>query len=221
MREKPKTSRWTIARSIGCLLLLFTMSSALVAAYYSIDKHDAFFISAAELKNPIHRLSPPSTSHDKTGNPAERFGFEAHHISPGFGTVFGYRFHSIGETNMIDDEHYLKITIWVAPTFQHASVYTLGESDNVHAIYSYGGSAWPRRDCSGEIRRGILDIKRIGRGYRVSIRGEIEPQIDPRPQNRCSRRVVEKEFFATRIGHSHLTPWLGRPGAHPYDETYR
>ena len=209
-----------LAKAAGVLAGIICTLIAAALAYASIDRTDEFFVVRGALAAPDY-LSSLEASPDHEASKREKFGVMAHRIANGSGMVFAYRFYTNGSPLVIDDEGYEKATVWLPN--QNSSLpaeIQLNDSRSVMAIYSRGGSAWPRAGCSGHIRDGFVRVKPRGLRVHVEISGVLHPQGNFRIAQ-CEAKKIHLEFEAKEIAVSDLTPWLGRPGPYPYAETYR
>jgi len=190
-------------------------------AYTAIDKEDRFYLVDAEPSDPDYLFTLDADS-EKSSLDRERFGFAVHRLKRGMGVVFGYRFYSSGSVTVIDDELYRKVTIWIqsgAP--QSQTELNLRDRAKAIVMFSRGASAWPRNDCSGYVSSGSLRVEHRGARYAVSVHGQLEPHGNSEVWKNCIPQRVDVEFEARQRSFDQLTPWLGLPGSHPYDETYR
>jgi hypothetical protein len=190
-------------------------------AYAAIDKEDTFYLADAEPSD-ANYLFNLDADPEKSSLDRERFGFAVHHVKRGRGVVFGYRFYSNGSVMTIDDELYRKVTVWLpsgAPLI--ATEFNLADRASAVVMFSAGGSAWPRNDCSGYVSSGALRVEQRSARYAVSVHGQLEPRDNSDVWRHCTQQPVNLEFDAGQITFEQLTPWLGKAGSHPYDETYR
>lgn len=190
-------------------------------AYAAIDKEDTFYLVDAEPSD-ANYLFLLDADPQKSSIDWERFGFAVHRVKRGKGVVFGYRFYSNGSVMAIDDEVYRKVTVWLpsgAPIV--GTEFNLADRSNAVVMFSAGGSAWPRNDCSGYVSSGTLRVEPGSGGYAVSVDGQLEPRGNSDVWGHCTQQPVTLEFDARQIAFEQLTPWLGNAGVHPYDETYR
>jgi hypothetical protein len=204
------------------VIAVAVLAGGVLLAYAAIDKEDRFYLVNAEPADPNYLYSldvdPQKSSLDR-----ERFGFAVHRLKRGRGIVISYRFYSNGSIWAIDDETYRKLTVWIpsgAP--QSPMVLDLADRANAVVMFSRGGSAWPRNDCSGYVSSGALRVGHRGGRYVVSVHGELEPRgnSDVFKKN-CVPQPVDLEFEASELSFEQLTPWLGIAGSYPYAETYR
>ena len=214
---------WTL-RLVGAfavLVVLTFIGMGSLLAYRSIDKEDGFFVRNAALLDPNYLISRET----RPRQPSELYesaGVSAHRLKLSPGVVLGYRFYSGGDPLSVDDETYVKITVWLPHELpQTTTEVALGDASRALVIYSRGGSAWPERGCSGFVNSGRLRIAAVGKRYSVSVVGRLEHRAVHLEAPHCTTEPVEVVFEAAEIPFAQLTPWLGREGSHPYDETYR
>lgn len=220
---------FTILRWAFRAFLLLLALLVLLLIYKSFSRTDSFHIEHAQLadQDGLHyleaRLAQQSALY--TASPPvkhqEWFGFMLHHIQPGQGAILAYRKFDPGGVLTHDDESYAKLTVWLPDGLPTKPLkVTLTPQSRIQAVFSNGGSAWPRHDCTVALTQGILQITPTGSHYTVDYLGNIalQPQVNPE----CERpSIVRQEFTTSALSLSELTPWLGKPGEHPYDETYR
>lgn len=186
--------------------------------YANRDQVSSFYVVDAELSDPIF-LDKLDRSSGMNDIGRKDFGFGAHRLKSGRGLVLAHRAFSVGST-AIDDESYMKLTVWVPVITLPTSRQTLRFSDQALMVYSSGGSAWPRNDCSGYIQ-GHIDITPQGNMLNVSVDGEFKPKGNSPILDHCKSRSVLLEFRAAPERFDRLTPWQGGTGGtHPYHETY-
>ena len=208
--------------SLSSAIIVVITAAGFLYLYASTDKEDSFFLLNAELANAnyLREFTPrsPAFSPDEE----EQLIVHSHRLKPGRGSIFGYRFYSNGSLSMIDDEHYRKITIWIAaPLPSLPATIALSDDSAAVAIFTSGGSAWPRAGCAGYLSPGEIGIARNGRSYVVRLHAELTPIPDSTWLPSCGAESVQLTFKASEINSEDVTPWLGTRGAHPYDETYR
>jgi len=210
-----------LLRVIAILLAILILAIAALSIYAAIDKEDSFFVSGAALENPGWLGEVDAHRNDGFQARREYLSVYAHRIKQGIGTVLGYRLYSNGSLLAIDDESYIKLTIWVSERTpaQHAE-YDLSDRDRIVAIYSRGGSAWPAFGCAGFIARGKVTIEGGDGAKRVDVAGVFEP-MESASDEHCRQAEFVQTFTATKMDLSKITPWLGKAGNHPYRETYR
>lgn len=178
---------------------------------------DTFFVDDAELADAdyLRTLKPRVRGELET-----RYGVQAHRIEPGVGTVLGLREFNPGGWSIIDDETFLKVTIWArAPV--SGDVPLDGLSSDVVVLYTRGGSAWPETSCSGYVTGGTLRIEPRGAATWVRVEGILSVASTHQGRRDCDGRAVVAEFEAREIDVGELTPWLGKEAEHVYRETYR
>lgn len=231
-----------ILKIVGILLAVIALGLAGLFVYASIDKTDKFYLTDAELLNPNYLYELEDKLRDKEPKyeilPDNTYELEdkltkykvlhdnpsvyIHRIKQGKGVVLAYRWYSNGDIFAIDDEKFEKITIWLSnAVLQNNMKVTFGDTSRIIGVYTKGSSAWPQAACSGYITSGELIINRSVSGYRVNISGQLLPTPSSISGKWCSPQKIDKEFIAKKIEHVNITTWLGKPGKHPYDETYR
>lgn len=212
---------WILAKTIAALAVIALLGLGGLLAYSSIDKEDQFFVRDAAPVDPNYLAAIESWMRQESDF-HEPTGIYAHRLKHAPGMVFGYRFYSNGSLSKIDDETYKKLTVWLGDGASPLPAETkLGDTTRVLVIYSHGGSAWPEGDCSGFVTTGSLRIAPSGKHVSVSVAGEFKPRGNRHKASYCKTEHVEFSFEASEITVAQLTPWLGREGTHPYDETYR
>ena len=210
-----------IAKTIAAVIVIALLGFGGLLAYESIDREDQFFVLDAAPVDPNHLAAIESWTRQESDF-YEPTGIGAHRLKRAHGLVFGYRFYSNGSLSRIDDETYKKLTVWLVDGAPQLPVDSrLGDTARVLVIYSHGGSAWPERGCSGFVTTGSLRVTPAGKHVSVNVAGEFEPRGNHHKSNYCKAEHVEFSFQASEITVAQLTPWLGREGTHPYDETYR
>ena len=206
---------------LGTALIGFLgQSSAVFLVCEATDREDSFVLRNVELNDFNHLRKLEGLSERELGGPPEQLPVAAHRLKRGSGTVFAWRFYSNGKLSVIDDEDYRKITIWIPgspPT--SPSTLALGDESKVILISSIGGSAWPRSECCGYGTSGTITITPSWRGLAITVDAQITPVGSKSRQ--CTLNRVNRTFTAREIAFDDLTPWLGKAGRHPYDETYR
>jgi hypothetical protein len=213
-----KVMKWlliAVGSVIGVMVLL--MIAATIAAM--IDNEDTFYVRHAQFVNSnylseLEALRLSQTRVEEEGTPH----VYAHRLTHGSGTVFGYRFYSAGQVGVIDDEHYRKLTIWVAEELPSRATLDLADATKIIAIYGYGGAAWPRSGCAGRIRVGNVRFDRNGGEVSVHVVGTFMP--DKVGRRTCEAEAIDLTFEAREMLIEDLTPWLGVAGRHPYRETH-
>jgi hypothetical protein len=187
--------------------------------YASTDKEDRFYVVGAELSDPDYLRSLDENTSSQPYD-VKHFGVSAHRLKRGTGIVFGYRFFSGGSVTIVDDEAYRKLTAWI-PGDTSSSEFNLADSERAVVLYSRGGSAWPRGDCTGRVATGSLHIERRGETYSVAVHGQLMVTPQGASGKRCAAQPVDIEFTAHPLSIDRITPWLGAEGRHIYEETYR
>jgi hypothetical protein len=214
----------TILKLSGAFFLLLISAIIALEIYTSIDKLDTFYLKNAQFSNfdYLTSLDKKIENKDDLDSLREKLNVYVHRISNGDGIIFAYRWYTNGNTMIIDDEGFKKITIWIAkePESFPAS-FKFSSKQNVKAAYTSGGSAWPRSACSGYIESGTLSINKSGSSYAVKIEGTFGPAGSSSLGDYCKEQDINYEFTASELEFFELTPWLGLKGDHPYAETYR
>lgn len=213
----------TIKIIITIVVIVIIVSSAFIYHIHS-DRADTFYLLDASLINPKYLSEVEDRLAKIDGHKVLRETplVNAHRLKRGDGVIFAYRSFSEGEIQVIDDEHFEKITIWL-PEFpsERVSYIDMSNRAQVIIVYTVGGSAWPESACSGYLNSEQLTIRRKDKQFVVTLEGNLYPIGMAIWSDWCTLKVIEKEFEATEIGHHELTTWLGNPGSHPNDETYR
>lgn len=186
--------------------------------YANRDQVGGFYVLDAELRDPTY-LDRLDQSPGKSDIDREEFGFNVHRLKIGRGLVLAHRAFSGGST-AIDDESYMKLTVWIPAGTLPTGKQKLHTSGQALIVYSSGGSAWPRNDCSGYVN-GRIDIVPQGDSLKVKVEGEFQPKGNSTVWDHCKPRSVVLEFRAAPERFDRLTPWQGGIGSgHPYDDTY-
>lgn len=188
--------------------------------YISIDKEDSFHIKGAEFSNfnYLVELDKKLKMKDAPLHVKGDVNVYIHRLSKGKGFILAYRWFSSGDTMIIDDEVFEKLTIWLKDLPASFPInYDFTTTNNIKAAYTSGGSAWPKHNCSGYIESGKMTLDKFGDSYSVKISGTVYPA----GSSYCEEKEIDLEFFTKEIKFSELTTWLGLEGEHPYDETYR
>lgn len=211
MKRFLKTTLQIIAVVILVLLaiIFFPLLLSIIVPGYN---HDAYRIDNAEFhQTTFGNLATREEVISQTATYPE-FGFSYHAIKPGTGTIIAIR-SFFDEIIIQDEERYEKITIWL-PEYKDGT-YDLSQSDII-AYHSRGGSAWPRNDCSAQIKSGTLKIE----SRKVSLNTSF---ICQRYGGKAIAKVEIKESWKLKsIPVTDVNFWIGKPGAeHPYAETYR
>lgn len=207
-----------LLKAVAGVALLVAVWGGVLCVRATLDREDAFYLANAQLADPdyLDKLRP---------KPAElvrqtEFGFMAHRIAHGTGTVIGHRVYSGGKFHVVDDETYRKTTIWIkGPVPESGLVASLRDTAKVLVLHSQGGSAWPAQDCSGVVEYGNLQVRKDGDAFEVTLLGTFDPRTGRFPST-CNTEAIDVQFKARPIAFDQLTPWLGTAGEHPYAETY-
>jgi len=185
-------------------------------------REDAFFVRDAELERADYLRSLDLRTQDERASDRDRFGVFAHRVQSGHGTILAVRRFDAGNRFTVDDETFLKVTVWLRSALSSKrSVIDLAQSQDAIAVYSRGGSAWPQNTCSGYLASGSIAIEQSGRKYKIKMRSTLDPSGNRGVWDTCHPAPVDVEFLAVQTQVDRLTPWLGSAGAHIYDETYR
>jgi len=191
-----------------------------VGLYLNRDRESNFYLVNAELVD-IGYLDKLQTDLDGSDPFREGlgFGFSAHRLKAGYGTVLAYR-HFSGGSSGVDDETYQKLTVWLRTPAATATRQSLRVPEQGVVLLSSGGSAWPRNDCSGYVN-GVVEFTPLGLEIDVRIKGSFEPRGHRDIWHTCKPREFTLQFLAAPAHLRDLTPWQGGAGAaHPYVETY-
>ena len=205
--------------AIGAVVASLLVAVGAFSVYAKIDKEDGFYLKGAELADP-DLLASLERSPDRDEPYRDRFGFQVHRLREGDGTVFGHRRYSNGDLLRIDDETYLKLTVWIRSGALPSEIDLEGGED-VIVVLSRGASAWPRNDCSGHVSSGFVRLEPERGGYRVTVDGAMTPLGNPGYVPECAAAPVRLAFRAEETAIGRLSPWLGAAADHPYRETYR
>lgn len=211
--------RFSLYGLIGLLAVAATLFA--LALYLSRDRDSAFYVLNAELEDIgyLDRLHLALQGGDPFREDVG-FGFSAHRLKAGQGTVLSYRHFSDGSFAAIDDEHYEKLTIWLRSPASISARQSLRIPEQGVVLLSSGGSAWPRHDCSGHIK-GVVELAPLGSGVSVRIQGGFEPRGIRDLGRTCKPREFTLQFQAGPVRLQDLNSWQGGAGAaHPYEETY-
>jgi hypothetical protein len=190
--------------------------------YGARDREDGFYLQNAELVDPdfLKRLLNASARDPSVlGSRPPVF---AHRLKQGRGVVFGYRWYSNGRIDIVDDELYLKLTVWFPDGMppENADI-SLNHRSHAIVVFTSGSSAWPKYACSGYISPGWVRIANDEGSYRVEVHGTLRPSTKVPGLNQCSPARIDRDFLTHEIAYAELTPWLGRAGSQPLEETYR
>jgi len=207
-----------VSAAAGIIVLLFVG----LVVYGATDKEDTFLLHDAEFADAtfLQRLAAedPEEAH-RHGN----FSVYSHRLKRGTGTAIGFRTYSPGSFSVIDDESYRKITVWIANAGSGSSLEVpLGDDSRARLVVTQGGSAWPGIECTRVATAGFVRVEPLGKRSKVTIHADAM-RAQPISSRRCAAdgERLDLSFVAKEIGFDDLTPWLGREGRHPYDETYR
>lgn len=211
--------KWAIL-GIAVPVASLVVGAVALVLYASIDKEDAYIFPDATLVDPNYLDWLEDVTRSRVQR-REDFPVYAHRIRPGRGSVIAYRSYSNGSLAMIDDESYRKLTLWVPEGVGEGGRWPIGGEGGVKAVYTQGGSAWPRSACAGYIVSGHLDVAKELFGYLVTVEGVFQPRGNVVSRKSCVERGFHSRFEARLQDVSGLTPWLGKASTHPYDETYR
>ncbi len=222
----PRTRR-PLARRILRGLAFFVLALVALAAvlvglvlYGSRDRDHDFYLLHAELRDREH-LEKLDKDTQKDDYRWEAFGYQVHRLMAGRGLVIAHRHYSSGEAFLIDDETYSKLTIWLAEDVPLTGKRVLKTPEMALVVYSSGGSAWPRNDCSGHLQ-GSVELTPVTRGIDVRVNGTFSPSGARKLGDYCKPHDVSLRFLARPARLPDLTAWDGNASGspHPYDETY-
>lgn len=200
--------------------ILLTMGACGVLSACSI-REDAFVVADAELVDPAYLTTLDRRAEaDAARDRDRRYGVSAHRLRAGRGTVIGYRRFDQGDWTAVDDESFLKITLWLPHDAPHRASIPLADARQVVAVYSAGGSAWPQAGCSGYLRPGSATLTPQGADWEVRLEARLVPSGNAAYRG-CEPRDVHMTFTAAPLDIATLTPWLGSASEHVYEETYR
>lgn len=181
-------------------------------------REDGFFVHGAALADPAYLARLDARAGTRSSTDDSAMGLFAHRLTAGTGTIVAYRFYSPGSVIAMDDEVFDKLTIWFRSTVPAAGAIAI--DDSVVVVYTRGGSAWPRSACSGTLESGEITITPKGGRLDVVVAGPITQAGNHNPEW-CRLGNIRVAFTASERSFKSLTPWLGRAGDHPYDESYR
>jgi hypothetical protein len=215
---------WKIVLATEFFVIILIVSIPFFIVFLNADKIDTFYILNASLRNPeyLYELENRLAKEDAYRVLDETPSVYAHRLKRGGGTILAYRWFSRGGSYVMDDERFEKITIWLPELpSERVSTFDISDRTSVIVVYTKGASAWPDIACSGYLNAGQLIVRRKGKRLVVTVEGTLQPLAVLAFANPCNSRTIENEFHATEIDHHELTTWLGKPGSHPYYETYR
>jgi hypothetical protein len=208
------------------LVTLPVVAFVALSIYTSIPKTDTFYLPNADFAD-ANYLDKLQYQLEATGGSYRSFlsgssTYYAHRIGPGRSTILALRWYSAG-TAAIDDESFEKLTISAPALREHKHYeFKVEPSTEVQALYSKGGSAWPTNVCTWKLAGGQLEIDATSEQYVVHISGNLVPGVKSGWPEWCGKlQTLDRTFNAYPTELAKLTPWLGRPGNHPYDESYR
>ena len=189
---------------------------------------DTFFLRGAALSDPAYLQTLDLRSEDERAIDREHPGVFAHRISRGEDFILAYRLFAEGppaapgQYRSTDGEGFEKLTISMPANMPEAGgTVDLGSRQDVVIVYTVGGSAWPHSACSGLVSAGTLELAQVGPKWSVKLHGILRPTGNRSVSKSCGESAIDKEFSASEYSFNQLSPWLGRPGSHVYDETYR
>ena len=218
VRRVVKALLWSLAAIVGLLVLLIGARFA----YLAIDKEDTFVLQNSEFDNFNYLRQIESSKGGARLSHPKHLPVYVHRLKRGSGTIFAYRFYSDEDVLTIDDEAYQKVTIWIPGTLPNSAIdLTLGDESKCLLVFSRGGSAWPKSECSRYGTSGTVKVEPIGRHFKITIHAEVTPTENARAHGDCESDRMDMTFKAKEIAFENLTPWLGIAGRHPYHETYR
>jgi hypothetical protein len=191
---------------------------ALLAFAGCTRREDTFYIQDAALSDSRFLDRLQQVSPRERHRPDTPRSVAAHRIGTGAGTIYAYRSYDGGSPNIIDDEHFLKLTVWSESPA--AGAFPLeAQGEHLIVVYTRGGSAWPDSACSGYVTGGSLAVVRDGDEVRVHVRGTLQARASEMRTN-CQGRPIDIEFVTRPLPLDRLTPWLGAASDHVYRETY-
>lgn len=214
----------SILKIAGALLVLSCLLICSSCIHWIIKQTDTFYLMNAELENPglLYEIEKELQKDNDSQISHKKLTVHAHRIKKGDGIILGYRKFDGGWMFIMDDERFEKLTIWLPDNqIQKEKVYDLEDSENILALYTEGSSCWFLNTCSGYLKTGTVKIKRSGKSYRVEVDGILELHGTLKSHDWCKSKPVKMVFNAGKIEHDSLTPWLGKEGRTPIDETYR
>lgn len=207
---------------LGLLALAIVVAVMFVVGlYWNRDRESTFYLVDAEFVDIgyLDKLQSDLQASDPFREDLG-FGFSAHRLTSGQGTVLAYRHFSEGDVLAVDDETYRKLTVWLPPSVSMAAKQSLRIPEQGIVLMSSGGSAWPSGDCSGYIN-GVVELTPVGAEIDVRIQGRFEPRGNRNVGHVCKPREFALQFQAGPARLQDLRPWQGGAGAsNPYDETY-
>ncbi|SMC26150.1 hypothetical protein SAMN02745857_02373 [Andreprevotia lacus DSM 23236] len=217
---------WRIALSVGRIVLALLLCLAALLAWRYWPRADAFYLTQADLADRNY-LQTRARLLDQAGGGTAGFDLSrayssvfAHRITSGQRWVIGYRQYQAGSPLWTDSAGFRKLTI-VVPPLKFGSVQTLPAGPLLLAIETSGGSAWPHDACSFQLASGQVVLDARSRRLKVAIRGEMSAARSVHDSDCGVTHPINEQFIASPISLTELTPWLGKAGKYPYDESYR
>ncbi|XHS79597.1 hypothetical protein ACFJGW_06375 [Burkholderiaceae bacterium UC74_6] len=202
------------------VLAALAVGALALGLYLGRDQTRDFYVAHADLVDD-HYLEKLDKDPDRNRADREDFGFYAHRLQAGHGLVLAHRQFSPGNVLVIDDEIYEKLTVRIPVDRLPTQRQIFDAPAQVLVIFSSGGSAWPRHDCSGQVV-GSVELTPSRAGFEVQIQGQFTPLGNSDVAiGDCITRALRFHFHASPMGLKELTPWLGSPGGEsPMDATY-
>lgn len=218
--------------TIRALLLFFMIIAAIVMLFILRallpwrDKTDTFFVNNTQFERtnfsditPKYKLIE-SGKYDELKDTTIMFSVQNHRITQGEGDILAWRLFSDRMPLVMDDEQFEKLTIWI----RNVSIgkLSIGDSNQVIAYYTRGGSAWPDAGCGAELKNGIIDIsEKADNSITLHLQSNITCTNPNRPNKKAETFKLNENYKFKKFNFSELTPWHGLKGKHIYDETYR
>ncbi len=190
----------------------------------SIDKVDTVYIPKADFRAATFDLDRSFTDEETqkaTLNFQDLqepyFMSNYHWLKAGNKTMLVFRTYSAGLIFVMDDERFTQLTI-ALPSIQEGAYQIDG--NQVRALYSSGGSAWPERQCGARIENGTLQISNVRNG-RLSARIDFDTVCSNKLFKREKKVSFHQENDFSELSFENATSWHGKKGSHVYRETYR
>jgi hypothetical protein len=83
-----------------------------------------------------------------------------HSVVEGSGTIFKLKEYSEGKPNVMDDEAYNELTIWVAKPA--AARFDLAKPKEAKAYFTRRSAVWTKLICGGAAAEGAIDVSKMG-----------------------------------------------------------
>ncbi len=209
-------------KSMWVLIIAVAIAQPVAAYEFRKDDVEAKFISGAELWAPNfktmsrEKILLADGSSQKSREPI--FPFQFHWIKKGAGTILAIRKYTEGKPRTIDDEEYLKTTIWIKNL--KVGKVEFANSNDALVFFTQGGSAWPRVSCGGASAAGHVEIKKV---TETEVLAAIDSEIKctyPIPNKVTVVKLKETHTFK-KLSVESITPWIGKPGNDLASETHR